>query len=220
VESGSDRSVSLKATPREGVIEVAAVDEQGNDLEAEVFVDGVLLGPAPGQYRVIVGQHEVIVRYSGMQWLNSVEVLERRIAPVRADFMLGVRKPAPEPIVESRIRSGTPEGVFEHQGLWWWVQDNGSEINANEAARYAQEQMALGFTDWRLPTIEELQALYRPDLSKGIPSDIRLGKCSVWSSERKSNGVCRAFNFCSGRILENDRSYRSIHRALIVRPAR
>ncbi len=45
-------------------------------------------------------------------------------------------------------------------GLMWNGKDNGSDVGWREATAYCAKLRLAGYRDWRLPTIEELQAIY------------------------------------------------------------
>jgi hypothetical protein len=44
--------------------------------------------------------------------------------------------------------------------LMWAAKDNGRDVNWREAAKYCRELRLAGFSDWRLATVEELEALH------------------------------------------------------------
>lgn len=91
-------------------------------------------------------------------------------------------------------------------GLMWAAKDNGKNINWNAAKRYCDNYSVGGYSDWRLPTIDELKGLY--DKSKGYPMDcdseyevyltrlIHVSCWRVWSSE--ASGSSAAYNFFCG----------------------
>lgn len=226
VESNSERAVNLRAVAREGLIDVSAVDERENDLDAEVFVDDVPFGPVPAQYRLIVGRHSLTVRYGGMDWQGEVEVSERQVATVRATFRLGsggfqyqadVKPPVDNGTLNRLGQNHSTKDVLVRDGLMWLRVDNGREVNADQAIVYAGDCTAGGFSDWRLPTIEELRTLYEPTSKNHVISGMDLKACSVWSADRPRSGVCHAYDFCSGKTRTDDRAFRSIHRVLLVR---
>jgi TIR domain/Protein of unknown function (DUF1566) len=71
------------------------------------------------------------------------------------------------PIVEPsrpRPKVEIPEGVYldPQTKLMWTIEDNGKDINWHEANEYAKRLRLGGYSDWRLPTIEELEKLYDP----------------------------------------------------------
>lgn len=51
--------------------------------------------------------------------------------------------------------------------LMWPKRDNGSPVNWTEAERYCSNLSLGGYSDWRLPTIEELGSLYDPAQNPG-----------------------------------------------------
>jgi hypothetical protein len=45
-------------------------------------------------------------------------------------------------------------------GLMWTAKDNGSDISWSKAVKYCQRLNLAGYSDWRLPSIDELQDIY------------------------------------------------------------
>jgi hypothetical protein len=99
-------------------------------------------------------------------------------------------------------------------GLMWAKRDNGSDVNWNQASDYCGKLQLAGFSDWRLPTIEELQGIYDPSFTlKAALDDWGVTNCAHvkgnlmlsgwhWSSSQgndpgKSWQVVWHFNFCS-----------------------
>ena len=52
--------------------------------------------------------------------------------------------------------------------LMWSAKDNGSNIKWPDARRYCENYRGGGYTDWRMPTLDELASLY--DSSKSRPA--------------------------------------------------
>ncbi|HAJ25808.1 MAG TPA: hypothetical protein DCG53_00930 [Syntrophus sp. (in: bacteria)] len=52
--------------------------------------------------------------------------------------------------------------------LMWAAKDNGSDINWANAKSYCENYSGGGYTDWRMPTKDELSGLY--DANKSLPS--------------------------------------------------
>jgi hypothetical protein len=70
--------------------------------------------------------------------------------------------------------------------LTWTREDNGDDVNWEEAAVYCQNLQLGGYSDWRLPSIEDLAGLYdRSQNVKGqrVKGDISLTGWS-WSGDR------------------------------------
>ncbi len=114
-------------------------------------------------------------------------------------------------------------------GLMWAARDNGSDINWDDAKRYCENYTGGGHSDWRMPTISELQGLYDESYSRKasccpscdfvihISQAIGLSCYWVWSSETSGSSDARHFFFRYGSAGSYARSF-SIHgRALPVR---
>jgi formylglycine-generating enzyme required for sulfatase activity len=85
-------------------------------------------------------------------------------------------------------------------GLLWTVEDNGNDLSWNQANNYCESLTLGGHTDWRLPTIDELEGLYDGKLSKQYKASgpIDLTGASVWSGTRNATGDAWSFNFGFG----------------------
>ena len=110
-------------------------------------------------------------------------------------------------------------------GLMWAAKDNGSDINWDDAKRYCDNYTGGGHSDWRMPTISELQGLYDTQYSQNtacgwaahLTSLIHLTCSWVWSSETSGSSDARHFGFSYGFAGSNSRSYSGTDRALPVR---
>ncbi|MFZ7110167.1 MAG: DUF1566 domain-containing protein [Desulfatiglandales bacterium] len=105
-------------------------------------------------------------------------------------------------------------------GLMWAAQDNGYPIKWRDALLYCQRFRGGGFSDWRLPTQEELASLYDPkDKNRygyHITRLIDLTDCCPWASEiRGSEAAVVAFS--SGNRYWGYQSFSSRSRVLPVR---
>jgi hypothetical protein len=69
--------------------------------------------------------------------------------------------------------------------LEWALETNGSDIPWPEAIEYCRELELNDQSDWRLPTMAELETLYDPNSGDdgGIRSPIRIDTCCLWSGE-------------------------------------
>lgn len=109
--------------------------------------------------------------------------------------------------------------------LMWAKQDNGRDLKWEEAKSYCENYRAGGYTDWRMPTQDELAGLY--DSSKSykttqeaykvyLTESIQLSACCPYASEtRDSEAAFFHFNF--GTRVWLHQSYSSRSRALPVR---
>jgi hypothetical protein len=90
-------------------------------------------------------------------------------------------------------------------GLMWVAKDNGSDINWQGAKSYCENYRGGGYTDWRMPTQDELAGLY--DKAEGYKSAcgdeahltelIRLTCYWTWASETRGS-ECACFRFGGG----------------------
>ncbi len=110
-------------------------------------------------------------------------------------------------------------------GLTWAANDNGADINWQGANNYCKNYRGGDFTDWRLPTQDELAELY--DLAETYKSDcgynvhltelIHLTCTWMWASETRGSGASY-FNFNIGhRRNWRYQSHDTFFRALPVR---
>lgn len=104
--------------------------------------------------------------------------------------------------------------VFDTKtGLQWASRDNGKPCTYYDAREYSSSFRGGGHSDWRLPTVAELESLFDETVPGYyvqyhtrdkifVPSIIHLSSSSIWSSER-GTGVTRddakAFDFEAGR---------------------
>ena len=105
-------------------------------------------------------------------------------------------------------------------GLAWALKDNGSEVSPNQASNYCRSLRSGGYSDWRLPTIEELEALFNSKLSKQnkIKGPIELSEPCVLSGSANSSGEVWTFCFnTGGRNLGGGTGCGTTGRALCAR---
>ena len=89
--------------------------------------------------------------------------------------------------------------------LMWAIVDNGSNISWHDAKSYCENYRGGGYTDWRMPTQDELAGLY--DAAKTYKSDcgydvhltkfILLSCSTLWASKTRGSGAAR-FRFGAG----------------------
>jgi hypothetical protein len=91
------------------------------------------------------------------------------------------------------------------------MRDNGSDITQPQALNYFRNLSLAGFTDWRLPEIDELARLYDPSVVSGTwtfngnshdlhaKGGIRVTASWAWSATRgSSSGEAWYFSFLDG----------------------
>ncbi len=112
------------------------------------------------------------------------------------------------------------EGNGIDWGGMWSRTDNGYDINWHRADRYCKGLTLGGYTDWRLPTIEELEKLYDPDAEGRykIRAPFQLTGAWVWSSTKKGSDRAWVFHFTLGERRHSRLGFSPRHRrALCVR---
>jgi hypothetical protein len=103
--------------------------------------------------------------------------------------------------------------------LMWMGRDNGNALSWPDAKKYAQDAHEAGYSDWRLPALTEIEALYDKEKTRkthcqsavddlGAAADdvhltqmIHLSCVRVWTSQERSDkaGSATVFDFHSGK---------------------
>lgn len=122
-------------------------------------------------------------------------------------------------------------------GLMWTAKDNGRDISWRNAVKYCQNLSLAGYSDWRLPSIDELQNIYdgsgfttsdpkgsMPVLAGRAKGGLLLTGVRVWSSSRvlddrgHRTGIAWQYDFSHGERWRYDPiGYTSRLRSLCVR---
>ena len=152
----------------------------------------------------------------------------RRVEAQRQQLAMGKRpsvSTAEETGKDGRYSAYNNGTVLDTQtNLMWAEKDNGSNINWANAKSYCENYRGGGYTDWRMPTQDELAGLY--DKAKNYRSacgDVNLTKlirltCTApWASETRGS-VAATFVFSNGeRYWFRQQSGDGAGRALPVR---
>jgi len=129
---------------------------------------------------------------------------------------LEVAKLPPKPMIKEIDRDGQfiayDNGTVKDTstGLMWASRDNGKNIDWHDAKRYCENYRGGGYTDWRMPTLDELASLYDKKKSGYAPetvSDktykvhitklIHIRSNCPWASETRGSKAAY-FNFFDG----------------------
>ena len=104
-------------------------------------------------------------------------------------------------------------------GLTWAIKDNGDDVNWNQAREYCSTSRLGGYSDWRLPTIDDLEALYDSRLTKEYKAKgpIDLSASCVWSGTTNDSGEVWSFCFSYGGRSPVTIGHGSRGRALCMR---
>ena len=105
-------------------------------------------------------------------------------------------------------------------GLMWAAKDNGDLISWPNALTFSQNYNAGGYTDWRMPTLEELKSLFDPgEKNSGgyhLTKLINTTAATCWASDTRGYEAAR-FNFTYGQVYWLRKSYSGSTRVLPVR---
>jgi hypothetical protein len=117
------------------------------------------------------------------------------------------------------INNGNNTVTDTKTGLTWAVKDNGNNLNWHDAKQYCKNYRAGGYTDWRLPTLNELVKIYDPKIKNRrgyhVTNFIDINY-SPWAAETR--GLKGAFfHFGAGKAGWYPQSESLITRALPVR---
>ena len=105
-------------------------------------------------------------------------------------------------------------------GLTWAAKDNGDSVSPNEASTYCGSLKSGGYSDWRMPKIDELEAIYDSKAPKQYKAkgSIVLSDACVLSGSTNNSGEVWTFCFNSGsRNLGGGGSCGTTGRALCTR---
>jgi len=134
----------------------------------------------------------------------------------------------PQKIYSRFIDYGNGTVLDTKTDLMWAAYDNGASTTWQEAKQYCEKYIGGGYTDWRMPTVEELKGLYdenepgyRPDCAVYdwkvyLTNKIRLTGGSAWTLEdHGAEAECFLFDYgCRSLMFK---SVNFIMRALPVR---
>ena len=128
------------------------------------------------------------------------------------------------PMASGRFVDNSDGTVTDTQtGLMWAAQDNGDMVNWRSARSYILEYNGGGHTDWRLPTLAELESLYDPEEKNKhgyhLTDLINLTAASCWAAETENYKAAR-FNFTYGEVYWLRKSFSGPSRVLPVRDAK
>ena len=104
--------------------------------------------------------------------------------------------------------------------LMWATQDNGADVDWNQAGNYCSNLRLGGYANWRLATIDELAGIYDETQDVNghhIKGGIKLSGWPWSSSPGNTSGDAWVFFFTTGERLSDHLAYNALKRALCVR---
>lgn len=114
------------------------------------------------------------------------------------------------------------DGIVEdtQTGLMWASKDNGKDIKWADAKAYCENYRGGGYTDWRMPTQDELAGIYDKNKENRHGSHVTklidISSCCPWASETRGSGAAY-FSFFYGSRGWDLQSDSGSGRALPVR---
>jgi hypothetical protein len=94
-------------------------------------------------------------------------------------------------------------------GLMWTKRDNGKDVNWSRAGEYCRNLRLDSHSDWRLPEIDELQAIYDPSRSEQdweygarhyhVKGQLELSGWLWSSSQKNASGKAWLYEFLNGK---------------------
>jgi hypothetical protein len=165
--------VSVKLTPKLGLLVVTSAYEDGTPCDGEVFVDGRSVGQTPWKGEVLATRHEVKVQCEKGEAKTQVTVQHNQRAEAGIRISLGC-------FVDNK--DGT---VTDRKTGLVWSKKNFGRMRWEQAVEYCRENRArLPGSGWHLPTIDELRTLII-----GCPATEPGGRCPAREGCR-SNEDC------------------------------
>jgi hypothetical protein len=128
---------------------------------------------------------------------------------------------------QARAQNQTPANVAlvgwtdQDTGLTWTKEDNGSDVDWNQANAYCTNLRLGEYSDWRLPTIDELQGIYDANVinvgSGHVKGNLKLSSY-IWSStQTNAEKSAWGFTFFKGHRLPFRLNNSAYDHALCVR---
>jgi hypothetical protein len=108
-------------------------------------------------------------------------------------------------VVFTNITAQSQSGTWTDPatGLTWALHDNGKAVNWSQANNYCRNLNLAGYTNWRLPTIDELAAMHDPNRANRmhIKGGIQVTGWEWSSNTQNAFGEisARTFDFSYGR---------------------
>ncbi len=160
---------------------------------------------------------------------KKLEAMRKRLEAEKTKLAMGGRpkkKEARETGHDGRFIAYSNGTVLDTRTyLMWASKDNGKDITWKNAKRYCENYRGGGYTDWRMPTYDELARIYdkstrykatQRSYKVHLTELIQLSTSAPWAFEtRGSEAAC--FNFYSGSQSWDPRSYPYGSRTLPVR---
>lgn len=168
--------------PESVEIEVYAKDEKGQEINSDIFIDGNLIGRTPGKFKIPFDSKFLFIKNNNLEYYEGLffEFEEKSTKTIHA-------------ILQKRNE------------LQWSnrTKDRNGKMNWNDAVNYCNNLVEGGYTDWRLPNIDELRTTI-----KNCPGRTETnGKCKVSEKNKCLSEDCwnpAGSCFCNAMIYINN----------------
>jgi serine/threonine protein kinase len=212
------------------------VDSQPDNAKIRIlnigpaFYQGMPLDAGRYHVEVSAGEYETIKLWvtlvSGEDKSINVRLKKRTVAPSSSYSSYSSAREIKRDGRFVAYADGTVKDT--KTGLMWASKDNGEDINWNDAKRYCENYRGGGYTDWRMPTQDELAGLYEPNTKNTNPSTggcsggyhinklFHITCCCPWASETRGS-FAALFRFDHGYRHWLLQSFSPSFRALPVR---
>jgi hypothetical protein len=177
---------------------------QGN-LKAD---DSTVVSLSLGKHLVQATSADGLDKWKGVVVIKQVgqEMVEIKLKETR-QRRVAEAEPSTPPSARPLVEQATPPATQATKdltwtdsatGLMWAGKDNGKNVTWPEANSYCQKLSLAGFSNWRLPSIDELSGIY--DLKENVNGWRIKGGIAIsgweWTSNTpSSSGEHRLFNF-------------------------
>ncbi len=188
LKKGEDRDLNLTAKARMAGLRLTAQDTDGNALEGRALADGNELGKVPGAYKLSICTRKVDVEANGQTKSVALSLDEGKVTRKKVVFHARV---ATNVSVASAEASSNGE-TFRAAGLEWQMQPAPNVMNWEDAKSYCAN-LSLAGGGWRLPTKDELLALYNAKTSSAEIAAYPHMNWWYWSSSPSPGGSSGAW---------------------------
>jgi len=133
------------------------------------------------------------------------EGLKKLIWGIRGESPVAVVTAASPP--DRATTSAIPRTYVDPEtGLMWTIRDNGTGLTWQEAVEYVKRFRLGGYSDWRLPTVDELEELHERGSENPIRAPFRV-HALMWSSTTSTETHALFYNYwvgMSGTLPKDD----------------
>jgi formylglycine-generating enzyme required for sulfatase activity len=179
VRRGEDTKINLSPQVIEGSLDVVAEDESGQELVANVYIDGIRAGVSPATFRVTTCTTEVMIR-DGVHpdYKTEVRIFENRLTSVKA-LMAGIQPPR---------RSGVGSEMIDIPAGGFWMGCN--EAADDQCAADEKPYIRASLREFKIDKHETTAAEYMRCVQSGGCSPANTGPtCTYGVAGKESHPI-------------------------------